>query len=569
MSDTISIEEFYKDHDVDIDFDEKVYVKNHPDTIDFYQPYCSDNGITEKERLYFHYYLYSKNNLTKINKTIIIKAVGNIAQRLRVINSYLSFGKQIGAKVYVYWSKDHNSAGYHFTDLFENVTHINFIDYTKFLNLKIDLIHLHGLYARSSTEDLGFFNTYSFFAEPNDVLGLISSSSFCYEGYDTIEDLFSNIIDSNIIYKNIILKNDIKYIDNQYITIYFPATKQKLHTLDIADILNKIRTQLDKEPDSKILLITEYTELEDAVDQEYGHKIYKYNINIDETELDPNKKTQVDKLYLMSKSQTIISNCRDCFVDAASKIGSPKVLTLDIIQEDSNLVYQEKYTKLLNNVISHDQNDYNQKNKIILYAQMFNASVEVLSYNMYCLYKNLANKYIDQIVLLVEEDCEFINVFSDKLILYPINDRLTYKEWFNISYKLHPNHIKVLANSDIYFDNTIGKLHNIKHWDSETMYVSSRKDVTKDGKIVPSRLYHSAICPIINIERSQDVWFYKDPLKTFDNNYYLGFMGCDSKMSESLICQNMQIINLYFYINCLHIDWRRSKTRPSYSLNSV
>ena len=566
----ISIEEFYKTNSIDLDFDEKIYVENHPDTIDFYQPYCSDNGITEKERLYFHYYLYGRNNCTQRNKTILIKAVGNIAQRLRVINSYLSFGNQIGAKVFVYWSKDHNAAGYEFTDLFENITHINFIDYTTFLNLKSELIHLHGLYARSSTQNLGFSNTYSFFAEPRDVLGLISSVGFCYEGCDAIEDLFNNIIDSNIIYKNILPKNNIQYFDSRYITAYFPNTKQQLHVLDIANIINKIKTQLINEPDTKILLITEYPQLKEAIIQEYSNKVYKYkNVDSGEPDVDPNKKTKVDQLCWMSQSQMIIANCRDSFVDAASRIGNPKLLILDTTKEDKNLVYEEKYNNLINNVISYNHHHITSKNKIILYTQMFKASTEVLSYNTYCLYKNLANKHIDEVVLLVDQDCEFINVFSDKLILYPIHDRLTYKEWLEISYKLHPNDIKVLANSDIYFDDTISKLHNIKNWSSDTMYVSSRKDITKDDKIVPSRLYHNNICPIIDIERSQDVWVYKNPLKTFDNNYYLGFMGCDSKMSESLMSQNMQIINLYFYINCLHIDWRETKTRPSYSLNNV
>ena len=39
----------------------------------------------------------------------------------------------------------------------------------------------------------------------------------------------------------------------------------------------------------------------------------------------------------------------------------------------------------------------------ILFTQWFKATPEVLTYNLYCLYKNLSNKHIDKIVLFEEE----------------------------------------------------------------------------------------------------------------------------------------------------------------------
>ena len=54
----ITIEDFYITNKVKKSFDEEKYLLNNPEVKDFYQPYCSDNGITERERLYFHYAIH-------------------------------------------------------------------------------------------------------------------------------------------------------------------------------------------------------------------------------------------------------------------------------------------------------------------------------------------------------------------------------------------------------------------------------------------------------------------------------------------------------------------------------
>lgn len=70
MSINISIEEFYKNQKIDVDFDYENYLLDCPEAIDFYQPYCKDNNIDDKHRLYFHYMQYGDQNfLYKKQKT--------------------------------------------------------------------------------------------------------------------------------------------------------------------------------------------------------------------------------------------------------------------------------------------------------------------------------------------------------------------------------------------------------------------------------------------------------------------------------------------------------------------
>lgn len=50
-----NIEDFIKYYDVDEDFDSRLYQALYPETDLFYQPYCKNNNISDRTRLFFHY----------------------------------------------------------------------------------------------------------------------------------------------------------------------------------------------------------------------------------------------------------------------------------------------------------------------------------------------------------------------------------------------------------------------------------------------------------------------------------------------------------------------------------
>lgn len=72
----ITIEEFYQKNELNEDFGFVYYKKTFPETKNFYQPYCFQNNISEKQRLYFHYCLYcpqDKKSLFLSNEKILVK----------------------------------------------------------------------------------------------------------------------------------------------------------------------------------------------------------------------------------------------------------------------------------------------------------------------------------------------------------------------------------------------------------------------------------------------------------------------------------------------------------------
>lgn len=68
----VSIEEFYKNHKIDDNFDVKFYSTEYPDTKDFYQPYCKDNGIDDRHRLFYHWFFYGNKYLFQKNRNHIV-----------------------------------------------------------------------------------------------------------------------------------------------------------------------------------------------------------------------------------------------------------------------------------------------------------------------------------------------------------------------------------------------------------------------------------------------------------------------------------------------------------------
>lgn len=195
----------------------------------------------------------------------------------------------------------------------------------------------------------------------------------------------------------------------------------------------------------------------------------------------------------------------------------------------------------------------------ILFTQWFKATPEVLTYNLYCLYKNLANESIDKLVLFVD-NCEFNNIFNEKLIIVPIQPRLSYKMWMDYADKEYPEDIKILTNSDVYFDESLSFLDQINKWEN-TLYILTRKDLTKDGKIIPSSTNYNPdnICPI-SPNNSQDAWIYKHIDIEFNRDWNLGVMHCENHFRELAKQSGIMTINLFEKIRLIHVDWRTHKT---------
>jgi hypothetical protein len=193
----------------------------------------------------------------------------------------------------------------------------------------------------------------------------------------------------------------------------------------------------------------------------------------------------------------------------------------------------------------------------VLFTQWFNASVEVQTYNLYCLYKNLGNPAISYVVLFVD-DPHFRNVFGEKLSVVKWPTRLTYNDWIEHAQKYHPDAIKILANSDVFLNATLDRVNTLT-WDND-VYVISRRDVTRYGHIRKSTVYYGGT-EFLNPRWSQDCWMYRNPLPTPTKEIHLGVMHCENHFREDMQKQGVKFHNLTGLVDCHHVDWRTDKPR--------
>ena len=155
---------------------------------------------------------------------------------------------------------------------------------------------------------------------------------------------------------------------------------------------------------------------------------------------------------------------------------------------------------------------------------------------LYCLNKNIENPLIDNIFLIVEGEVKL--PISDKLII--INSkRPTYRDFFDLVNQTvtTPNDISIVANTDIYFNETLQRLDI-----HERQCVAlSRWDYRKEGLKLHNEKY------------SQDSWIFKGKIRNVRfADFYLGIPGCDNRIAYELNRAGYRMFNPATKIQSIH-----------------
>ena len=173
---------------------------------------------------------------------------------------------------------------------------------------------------------------------------------------------------------------------------------------------------------------------------------------------------------------------------------------------------------------------------------------------MHCLDKNLENKRIKKIVVFYDTENvpkdkdNFLGKISKKNIkIVYTKGRLTYKKAFSYANTHFKNSNIILANADIYFNESLSKF-NLINMDNK-MFCLTRWNVYKNGKLKIAYLKNHSEKSII----SQDAWIFKTPLKTdFRCDLALGLNHCDSFLNYHLKKSKLKISNPCLDVQACH-----------------
>ena len=141
---------------------------------------------------------------------------------------------------------------------------------------------------------------------------------------------------------------------------------------------------------------------------------------------------------------------------------------------------------------------------------------------------NIQNRYIDNIYLIVENKDRV--KYKRKITYIEVNKRPTFQDFFNIINRItKDNEINIIANSDIYFNETL---------DYVNLYKNECLALTRND--------------LIGSPESQDVWIFKGKIKKINSNIKLGVWGCDNAIAYEIKKAGYDIYNPSLSISCFH-----------------
>lgn len=164
-----------------------------------------------------------------------------------------------------------------------------------------------------------------------------------------------------------------------------------------------------------------------------------------------------------------------------------------------------------------------------------------------CLIKNCENEYIEKIYLLNDNyyDMSFLKNDSKIIQIIISNPKLNFKEAIKFINENLQNNICILANSDIYFDNSLSKITSMNN----KFYALLRYDEDEADNKNLFKLYNYAR------DDSQDAWIFQSPLNIDLNeiDFNFGTLGCDNIFANKIYETNIELSNPCYDIISTHI----------------
>jgi hypothetical protein len=142
-----------------------------------------------------------------------------------------------------------------------------------------------------------------------------------------------------------------------------------------------------------------------------------------------------------------------------------------------------------------------------------------------CLRKNLLNEEIGEVHVLVEDDSDPLQLLGSlpkdaesKVRVVAKGTRQTFQQLFQYANTQPPGQPVILANADIYFDESLRRLRGLPL--ASQFLCLTRWDVQRDGS-----------AQLFDHPASQDAWIFQTPIRTFSCNFPMGVPACDNRLA--------------------------------------
>jgi hypothetical protein len=175
--------------------------------------------------------------------------------------------------------------------------------------------------------------------------------------------------------------------------------------------------------------------------------------------------------------------------------------------------------------------------------------------NLECLKQNINNPLIERIYLFLQgNDFPEIVDIDSKIKYLNFGKRPFFSDLFAFANTIENNKIKIVSNSDIYFDGSLIYSNDIL--DKFDVITLTRWDSLGNGEL-----------DFYNNFKSQDVWIFSKRIKDTIGKFHIGRHGCDNRLIFELNENKYKVANPSFSIRAIHLhrsDLRSYFNDPDY-----
>ncbi|NEQ35830.1 MAG: tetratricopeptide repeat protein [Okeania sp. SIO3I5] len=213
--------------------------------------------------------------------------------------------------------------------------------------------------------------------------------------------------------------------------------------------------------------------------------------------------------------------------------------------------------------ISSFQKVVTQEPEIILFTPYYKAKHSKRQEELiYCLKKNTQCDEIAKIILVIDDD-HIPEVESSKIEIVKVSARPTYLDWVELTEQKCQNQISILANTDIYFDESIARIREIFAADPQGFVALSRYEKEAENQTLHKTPHWS-----------QDVWAVSGNFKfttSFKNSLRvsLGVPRCDNKIAYLFAIHGAPVYNPCHHIKTVHVQESQLRYYDKYGDTSI
>jgi hypothetical protein len=159
---------------------------------------------------------------------------------------------------------------------------------------------------------------------------------------------------------------------------------------------------------------------------------------------------------------------------------------------------------------------------------------------------NAENTQIQKVYILCESGEEFITNFSPKIEIVQLENRPKFKDLISFANARSTSLIKIIANTDIYFDETLSKAVNLKNNEVYCLTRWNRIDA-RQIEFFPNF-------------KSQDSWIFRGTLPDNIGDFFMGVPGCDNRLAAEFAANGHKISNPSLSVHSIHLHATEKRT---------